>query len=110
MQKLVEHQEDLIKADKNRKENRRGIQEICRMRGSLTQSYFIFDSHQYKVARKIYFGIEEDDIMLENRDDDAQVVAEIEAGVDEDGAVSKYSRSKSGTNRSKKRTKSEGKK
>lgn len=37
-------EEDLIKNDKARKDNRRGIQEICRMTGSLSQSYFIFDS------------------------------------------------------------------
>ena len=61
MQKLVEHFDDLTKADKNRKENRRGIQEICRMTGSLSQSYFIFDSQQYKVARKIYYGIDDED-------------------------------------------------
>lgn len=28
------------------------------MTGSLTQSYFIFDSYQYKVAREIFYGIE----------------------------------------------------
>lgn len=28
------------------------------MKGSLTQSYFIFDAQQYKVGRKIYYGIE----------------------------------------------------
>lgn len=55
---LMEYQDDLIQADKERKENRRGIAEICRMNGSLTQSYFIFDSYQYKVAREIFYGIE----------------------------------------------------
>ena len=29
--------------------------------GSLTQSYFIFDSQQYKVARKIYYGVDDKD-------------------------------------------------
>jgi len=61
MTELVQHQEDLIKADKARKENRQGVQEVCRMMGSLAQSYFIFDSQQYKVARKIYYGVDDKD-------------------------------------------------
>ena len=28
------------------------------MQGSLTQSYFIFDSQEYKVGRAIYYGME----------------------------------------------------
>ena len=44
MRILVELQEELINADKARKENRQGIQEVCRMSGSLSQSYFIFDA------------------------------------------------------------------
>ena len=28
------------------------------MSGSLSQSYFIFDAQQYKVGRKIYFGMD----------------------------------------------------
>jgi hypothetical protein len=31
------------------------------MKGSLTQSYFIFDAQQYKVGRKIYYGIEKNE-------------------------------------------------
>lgn len=58
---LVEYQDDLIQADKDRKENRRGIQEICRMTGSLAQSYFIFDCSTYKVGRKIYYAVNEDE-------------------------------------------------
>jgi hypothetical protein len=54
MKILVEFQDELILADKSRKENRQGIQDICRMTGSLSQSYFIFDAQQYKVGRKIY--------------------------------------------------------
>ena len=44
MKLLVEFPDELIAADKNRKENRQGIQDICRMTGSLSQSYFIFDA------------------------------------------------------------------
>lgn len=36
------------------------------MTGSLTQSYFIFDSQKYKVGRKIYYGMEGKEI----KDDD----------------------------------------
>lgn len=39
------------------------------MTGSLTQSYFIFDSQNYKVARKIYYGIDD---QVEQEDDDIQ--------------------------------------
>ena len=42
--KLVKYHEELIKNDKARPENRAGIQELCRMTGSMSQSYFIFDS------------------------------------------------------------------
>ena len=59
MKLLVEFQDELILADKNRKENRQGKQDICRMVGSLSQSYFIFDAQQYKVGRKIYYGIQQ---------------------------------------------------
>ena len=58
MKLLVEFQDELILGDKDRKDNKKGEQEICRMRGSLSQSYFIFDAQQYKVGRKIYYGIE----------------------------------------------------
>ena len=58
---LVEYQEELIQADKDRKENRRGIQEICRMTGSLAQSYFIFDSFNYKVGRRIYYAVDDEE-------------------------------------------------
>ena len=44
MKLLVEFQDELIQADINRKENRQGIRDICRMTGSLSQSYFIFDA------------------------------------------------------------------
>ena len=54
---LILYEEDLIKADKMRLENRQGVQEVCRMTGSLTQSYFIFDSQNYKVGRKLYYGL-----------------------------------------------------
>ena len=65
MKLLVEFSDELIAADKNRKENRQGIQDICRMTGSLSQSYFIFDAQQFKVGRKIYYGID----MTEENDD-----------------------------------------
>jgi hypothetical protein len=48
----------LLKNDKQMKENRRGLQTICRMQGSLTQSYFLWDNHEYGLARKIYYDLE----------------------------------------------------
>lgn len=58
---LVEFQDELIQADKDREDNKQGIPDICRMTGSLTQSYFIFDAVQFKVGRKIYYGMANDD-------------------------------------------------
>ena len=55
LKKLKTHYDDLINADKNRRENRKGQQEICRLSGSETQSFFIFDCAKYKIARKLYF-------------------------------------------------------
>ena len=66
---LTEYQEDLIQADKDQKDNRGDIQRICRMTGSLAQSYFIFDSYNYKVGRKIYFSVQEEDDGEEDKDD-----------------------------------------
>ena len=83
MKLLVEFPDELIAADKNRKENRQGIQDICRMTGSLSQSYFIFDAQQFKVGRKIYYGID----MSEEPNDDLN---------DLEGEQSKSSQSKSG--------------
>lgn len=48
---LENFEEDLLKNDKTSKENRRGIQTICRMQGSITQSYFMLDQYDYKTAR-----------------------------------------------------------
>ena len=65
MKVIVEFQDELILADKNRKDNRSGVQDICRMQGSLSQSYFIFDAQQFKVGRKIYFGIQQDEEVID---------------------------------------------
>ena len=43
LEMLENFEEDLFKNDKACKENRRGIQTICRMQGSITQSYFMLD-------------------------------------------------------------------
>lgn len=56
IQILEEKYDLLIKADKARKDNRSGLQQICRMTGSITQSYFILDAPQNKVGRKIYYS------------------------------------------------------
>jgi hypothetical protein len=57
---LVKHYDLLIKSDKSRKSNRTGKQQICRMKGSVTQSYFILDVPSNKVARQIYYEFAED--------------------------------------------------
>ena len=51
MQLLVDNYDVLVKADTQRKSNRTGKQEICRMKGSKTQSYFILDAPEYKTGR-----------------------------------------------------------
>ena len=42
------------------------------MKGSIAQSYFMFDNPQYKVARRIYFGLyqEEQEFRQQLEDDD----------------------------------------
>jgi len=57
---LVKNYDVLIKADKSQKENRTGKQQICRMQGSVTQSYFILDVPSNKVGRQIYYEIAEE--------------------------------------------------
>ena len=68
----MEHQDALIRNEKEHINNRRHIQRICRMKGSIAQSYFIFDNPQYQVARKIYYGLyaEEQEIREQQEIDD----------------------------------------
>ena len=65
---LIQLEDQLIKADKGRRENRKGTQEICRM-ASVSQSYYMFDSQHYKVARKLYYALDRKD-QYANEDDD----------------------------------------
>ena len=39
------------------------------MTGSLSQSYFIFDAQEYKVGRKIYYGIEVEEEVVDELGD-----------------------------------------
>lgn len=64
---MKDHQDQLVKADKEDINNRRNLQRICRMQGSIAQSYFIYDSPHYKVARKIYFALEAEEQELRNQ-------------------------------------------
>lgn len=70
LEQLKDHQDQLIKAEKEDMNNRRNVQRICRMQGSQAQSYLIFDNPQYKVARKIYFGLEAEEQDLRNQQED----------------------------------------
>ena len=47
------------------------MQTICRMKGSLTQSFFIFDSQRFKMARNIFYN-------LENEEDEMRHQQELE--------------------------------
>lgn len=46
---------EVVKQDKRRIENRKSVQTVCRLKGSKTQSYFIFDSQRFYVAKQIYY-------------------------------------------------------
>ena len=46
-QMLEQYQNDLIVQDKRRIENRKSVQTVIRMKGSLSQTYFIFDSQSF---------------------------------------------------------------
>ena len=58
LEQLYEYEEKLLNEDKNRKENRRGLKSICRMQGSASQSYFLWDAQENKVARKLFYDLE----------------------------------------------------
>jgi hypothetical protein len=75
MKLLIQYEDKLLSADRARPENRSGVQEICRMTGSLTQSFFIFDSQNFKVARKIYYGLADDNNDMNDGDYIEQLVA-----------------------------------
>ena len=53
---LFEYEMDLMKFDKAREENRRNIQTICRMSGSIAQSYFVYDQVDFSTARSIFYN------------------------------------------------------
>ena len=63
------------------------------MAGSLAQSYFIFDSYNYKVGRKIYFTVQEEESDKEEEDDIGLLLGD--GGTDSDSSSS--SESVSGT-------------
>ena len=58
LEQLYEYEETLLSIDKSKKENRRGLQTICRMQGSITQSYFLLDATQHQEVRKIFYELE----------------------------------------------------
>ena len=60
MQKLVEHQDDLIRLDKERLDNRLKLQTICKLMGSEAQTYFMYDCPRLKVASKIFYQLEKE--------------------------------------------------
>ena len=68
MTHLIEHQENLITNDRTRRENKRGIQTVCRIQGS-NQSYFIFDSLKYKIAREIYFSLDDEEQIVNDTEE-----------------------------------------
>ena len=49
LEQLYEFEDDLLREDRILKENRRGLQTICRMTGG-TQSYFLFDAEIMQIA------------------------------------------------------------
>lgn len=53
------------------------------MQGSIAQSYFIYDSQQYRVARKIYFALEAEEQELRNQQE-IDDINEYETVSDED--------------------------
>ena len=65
---LIQLEDQLLKADKERKENRKGTQEICRM-VSTSQSYYMFDSNHYRVARKILHDFDRRDQYADENED-----------------------------------------
>ena len=85
---LEQYQNDLIVQDKRRIENRKSVQTVIRMKGSLSQTYFIFDSQSFKVSSGIFYkDIEEEN---ENRH-----LSELEEFVESDNNYNENSDTKS---------------
>ena len=57
LEQLYEFEDELLREDRVMKENRRGLQTICRMKGSNSQSYFLYDSQDLQVAREIRYEL-----------------------------------------------------
>ena len=57
LEQLYEFEDELLKEDRIQKENRRGLQTICRMQGSNSQSYFLYDAQTLKMAQNIYYEL-----------------------------------------------------
>lgn len=79
LEQLYEYEEKLLIVDKNKKENRRGLKAICRLQGSLTQSYFLWDAQQHKVARKLYYELEgrEEEVVSDHQEEIDAVYSEL---------------------------------
>lgn len=57
LEQLYEFEDELLRVDRIQKENRRGLQTICRMQGSNSQSYFLQNSQTLKIAREIFYEL-----------------------------------------------------
>ena len=59
LRKLVELEDRLYYNDMNKKGNRSGAKTFGRLLMKGNQSYFIFDNEDFKIARKIYYEVDE---------------------------------------------------
>ena len=59
LRKLNELEDKLYYNDMNKKGNRSGVKTFGRLLQKGSQSYFIFDNEDFKIARKIYYEVDE---------------------------------------------------
>ena len=74
LNKLVQLEEDFVKADLNDKNNRLAKQRYCRFKGRYySQSFFMLDYEDFKEAREIYFNIDKQ-LQKRTKDDDEFII------------------------------------
>ena len=54
---LNKNKDTLVEEDKSRVENVKGVQTICRIQASRSQTFFVFDNHDYHTGRDFYYQL-----------------------------------------------------
>ena len=60
---MIQFENELMTSDAEADDNLRRVQRICRLQGQ-AHSYFMFDNPDYKLARQIYYSLEEYELIV----------------------------------------------